>query len=131
MYEKNEDCFYYLTCYNENYAQPAMPEIENLHDGILRGMYKYRPAAEGKAHVQLFGSGTILNEALRAQQILSEKYQVAADVWSVTSYSELRRDARRRRSLEPPPSGRTGAGPVPAAGARRARTDRSSRRPIT
>jgi pyruvate dehydrogenase E1 component len=93
MYENNENCFYYLTCYNENYAQPAMPEIPNLHEGILRGLYKYRPASEGKAVVQLFGSGTILNEALRAQQILSEKYQVPADVWSVTSYIELRRDA--------------------------------------
>ncbi len=93
MYENNEDCFYYLTCYNENYAQPAMPEIPDLQEGILRGLYKYRPASEGKAIVHLFGSGTILNEALRAQQILSEKYQVPADVWSATSYIELRRDA--------------------------------------
>ena len=93
MYENNEDCFYYLTVYNENYPQPAMPDIPDLQEGILRGLYKYRPAEGGKASVHLFGSGTILNEAVRAQQILAEKYQVAADVWSATSYIELRRDA--------------------------------------
>jgi pyruvate dehydrogenase E1 component len=61
--------------------------------GILRGIYRLKPAAKGNAIAQLFGSGPILNEALRAQQILAEKYDVAADVWSVTSYNELRRDA--------------------------------------
>jgi pyruvate dehydrogenase E1 component len=61
--------------------------------GILRGIYRYSAEGEGKAQVQLFGSGPILNEALRAQQILSEHYEIAADVWSVTSYNELRRDA--------------------------------------
>ena len=102
MYEQNEARFYYLTVYNENYAQPPMPE--GVHDGILRGIYKYKPALEGKAKIQLFGSGPILNEALRAQQILAEKYQVAADVWSVTSYNELRRealDAERWNRLHP------------------------------
>lgn len=93
MYQEMEDCFYYLTVYNENYAHPAMPQIEGLREGILRGLYKYRPAPAGPATVQLFGSGSILNEALRAQQILAEKYGVAADVWSVTSYVELRREA--------------------------------------
>jgi pyruvate dehydrogenase E1 component len=93
MYENNEDCFYYVTVYNENYVQPKMPEIEGLEQGILRGLYKYRPAADGKAAAHLFGSGTILNEALRAQEILAQKYGVQADVWSVTSYIELRRDA--------------------------------------
>jgi pyruvate dehydrogenase E1 component len=93
MYENAEDCFYYLTAYNENYPQPAMPEGPAVREGILRGMYKVREALDGKAQVQLFGSGTILNEALRAQGILAEKYSVQADVWSVTSYSELRRDA--------------------------------------
>jgi pyruvate dehydrogenase E1 component len=63
-----------------------------VEEGILRGIYRYK-AAEGTASVQLFGSGPILNEALRAQGILAEKYGVAADVWSVTSYNELRRDA--------------------------------------
>jgi pyruvate dehydrogenase E1 component len=91
MYQANEDIFYYLTVYNENYAQPPMPE--GVREGILKGLYRYRPAANGNAAVQLFGSGTILNEALKAQQILAERYQVPADVWSVTSYSELRREA--------------------------------------
>jgi pyruvate dehydrogenase E1 component len=95
MYEKGDDCFYYITMYNEEYAMPAMPE--GAAEGILRGIYKIRAAesvgAKGEATVQLFGSGPILNEALRAQEILAEKFQIAADVWSVTSYTELRRDA--------------------------------------
>jgi len=91
MYEKNEDCFYYITMYNEDYPMPAMPE--GVEEGILRGIYKFRAAANGEATVQLFGSGPILNEVLRAQEILAEKYQIAADVWSVTSYTELRREA--------------------------------------
>ena len=93
MYENNEDRFYYLTVYNENYAQPPMPNIENLHEGILRGMYLYSPSQTGAAQVTLFGSGSILNEALKAQTILAEKYGIGANVWSVTSYTELRRDA--------------------------------------
>jgi pyruvate dehydrogenase E1 component len=60
---------------------------------VLKGIYKFQAAAKGKPKIQLFGSGAILNEALRAQQILAEKYNVASDVWSVTSYNELRRDA--------------------------------------
>ncbi len=91
MYENGEDCFYYITMYNEDYAMPAMPE--GAEEGILRGIYKFRAAANGEATVQLFGSGPILNEVLRAQEILAEKYQIAADVWSVTSYTELRREA--------------------------------------
>jgi pyruvate dehydrogenase E1 component len=91
MYEKGEDLFYYITMYNEDYAMPEMPEGSS--EGILRGIYRLRPAAKGNAVAQLFGSGPILNEALRAQQILAEKYNVATDVWSVTSYNELRRDA--------------------------------------
>jgi pyruvate dehydrogenase E1 component len=66
---------------------------EGVAEGILRGIYRYKVADNGNAQVQLFGSGPILNEALRAQKILAEKYQVASDVWSVTSYNELRRDA--------------------------------------
>jgi pyruvate dehydrogenase E1 component len=91
MYQQQEDRFYYITLYNEDYAMPEMPE--GVEDGILSGLYKYKPAAEGDAPVQLFGSGTILNEALRAQTILAEKYGVQSDVWSVTSYNELRREA--------------------------------------
>jgi pyruvate dehydrogenase E1 component len=71
-----------------------MPEMPpGCGEGILRGIYKYKSASGGKAAMQLFGSGSILNEALRAQNILAERYGVQADVWSVTSYNELRRDA--------------------------------------
>ncbi|HEV3040946.1 MAG TPA: pyruvate dehydrogenase (acetyl-transferring), homodimeric type [Candidatus Angelobacter sp.] len=91
MYQEGEDLFYYITLYNEDYAMPAMPE--NSREGIVRGIYKYKAAESGPAAAQLFGSGAILNEALRAQQILAEKYNLPADVWSVTSYNELRRDA--------------------------------------
>ncbi len=91
MYQEAEDRFYYITLYNEDYVMPQMPA--GVEEGILRGIYKLRPAANGNAAVQLFGSGPIINEALRAQEMLVEKYGVAADVWSVTSYNELRRDA--------------------------------------
>jgi len=96
MYVQNEQIFYYITLYNEDYAQPALPEGKQraaIAEGILRGIYKFKPAEKGKATVHLFGSGPILNEALRAQSILAEKFKVAADVWSVTSYNELRRNA--------------------------------------
>ena len=91
MYQELEDRFYYITLYNEDYPMPEMPP--GCEEGILRGIYKYKSAADGKAAMQLFGSGSILNEALRAQNLLAEKYGVPADVWSVTSYNELRRDA--------------------------------------
>ena len=91
MYGEMEDRFYYLTIYNENYTQPEMPE--GVAEGVLRGIYRYQTSDIGPAQIQLFGSGPILNEALRAQKILAEKHKVAADVWSVTSYNELRRDA--------------------------------------
>jgi pyruvate dehydrogenase E1 component len=91
MYQDGESIFYYITMYNEDYAMPAMPE--GVRDGIVRGIYKVRPAKQEKSVAQLFGSGPILNEALRAQEILAEKYGVQADVWSVTSYNELRREA--------------------------------------
>jgi pyruvate dehydrogenase E1 component len=93
MYENNEDHFYYLTVGNENYVQPPMPEGEALRNGILRGMYLYKASEKTPAQVTLFGSGSILNEALKAQKILAEQYGVGANVWSVTSYTELRRDA--------------------------------------
>ena len=91
MYEDGEDAFYYITMYNEDYAMPEMPE--GAREGIVRGIYRLKPAPGGKAVAQLFGSGPILNEVLRAQEILAEKYGVQTDVWSVTSYSELRREA--------------------------------------
>ncbi len=92
MYEEQEDIFYYLTVMNENYPMPPMPE--GCKEGILKGMYKFKASGnkESKLRAQLFGSGTILNEVLKAQQLLEEKYGVAADVWSVTSYKELYKD---------------------------------------
>jgi len=96
MYAEGEEIFYYLSVYNEAYVQPAMPKIEGITDGIIRGMYRYSStdSADSQRHrPQLFGSGTILREALRAQEILKEKFGIGCDVWSVTSYSELRRDA--------------------------------------
>ncbi len=93
MYQEQEDGFYYLTMYNENYAMPTMPE--NAEKGIIKGIYRYKKAQNGAASVQLFGSGPILNEALRAQALLEERYGIVADVWSATSYNELRRDALR------------------------------------
>jgi pyruvate dehydrogenase E1 component len=109
MYQNGEDRFYYITLYNENYAMPEMP-ADLKPEGVLKGIYKFRGAAKGKAKIQLFGSGPILNEALRAQQILAEKYNVASDVWSVTSYNELRRDAleaERWNRLHPDQPART------------------------
>jgi pyruvate dehydrogenase E1 component len=88
-----EDIFYYVTLYNDNYPHMAMPE--GCEEGILKGMYKLRPAtlnAKGNPKAHLFGSGPILPYALRAQEILAEKFGVAADVWSVTSYKQLRAD---------------------------------------
>ncbi len=103
MYEKGEEIFYYLTLYNEKYPMPAMPE--GSREGILKGLYKYKPAPEkGKHHAHIFGSGPIINQALKAQTILAEKYGVAADVWSATNYKWLRYDAlnaRRWNMLHP------------------------------
>jgi pyruvate dehydrogenase E1 component len=91
MYEKGEDRFYYIMIYNEDYAMPEMPA--GSEEGIIKGIYLFKAAEGKKATVQLFGSGPILNESLRAQSILAEKYGVQANVWSVTSYNELRREA--------------------------------------
>jgi pyruvate dehydrogenase E1 component len=106
MYERREDVFYYLTVMNENYAHPPMPEGSEVREGILKGMYKLQPAQNQKAkfRAQLMGSGAILNEVLKAQELLGAKYDVAADVWSVTSYKELHRDgleAERWNLLHP------------------------------
>ena len=130
MYAEGEEIFYYLSLYNENYAMPPMPA--GVEDGILKGLYKFKPGphipgapvsdparsnsderstrrvgdrCSGvplKAH--LFGSGPIINSALKAQEILAERYGVCADVWSATSYKLLRTDAvrcRRRNMLHP------------------------------
>src|SRR5579863_860877 len=92
MYKDGEDIFYYVTVMNENYAHPPMPE--GVKDGILKGMYLLRPAVDpnSKLRAQLFGSGAILNEVLRAQEILEKNYGVAADVLTVTSYKCLYTD---------------------------------------
>jgi pyruvate dehydrogenase E1 component len=91
--DKPEDVFYYITLYNDNY--PMLPMPEGAAEGILKGMHKLRPApAESKLpKVHLLGSGSILPHVLRAQELLAEQFGVAADVWSVTSYKELRREA--------------------------------------
>ena len=104
MLEEQEDVFYYVTVMNENYAHPAMPE--GAQEGILKGMYRLRAArgARRKASVQLLGSGTILREVLAAAHLLEQDWQVSADVWSVTSFTELRRegmDAERYNRLHP------------------------------
>jgi pyruvate dehydrogenase E1 component len=93
MYKEHDNVFYYITLYNENYQMPALPE--GAAEGVLRGMYKLQPASNRSrvSKVHLFGSGSILNEVLRAQSLLADQFEVAADVWSVTSYRELRRDA--------------------------------------
>lgn len=93
MYVNGESIFYYLTLCNENYPMPPMPK--GAEEGILKGMYLFKPSElkGAKLKAQLLGSGTILNEVVKAQQMLAEQYGVAADVWSVTSYKELRRDA--------------------------------------
>src|SRR6185369_1811434 len=94
MYAEGEEIFYYLSLYNENYAQPAMPP--GVEDGILKGLYKFKPGPEGKkikAHI--LGSGPIILSALKAQEILAERYGVSADVWSATSYKLLRTDVLR------------------------------------
>jgi pyruvate dehydrogenase E1 component len=104
MLEAQEDVFYYITVMNENYVQPAMPA--GAEEGILRGMHLVREAGGTgrEARVQLLGSGTILREALAAAELLEERFGVAADVWSVTSFTELARDgaeAERWNRLHP------------------------------
>ena len=91
MLEEQDDVFYYVTVMNENYPHPAMPE--NVSEGIIKGMYRIKEGAESKgAHAQLLGSGTILREVLAASELLQDDWNVSTDVWSVTSFTELRRD---------------------------------------
>lgn len=100
MFEKQENLIYYITLMNEFYTMPSMPK--GAEEGILRGLYRFKTAGEknSKLKAHLLGSGAILNEAIKAQEILAG-YDVAADVWSVTSYKELYRDAidTERRNL--------------------------------
>ena len=92
MYEKQESVFYYISVGNENYAMPPMPA--GVKEGIIKGLYRFSQSTKTpilKAH--LLGSGAIMNQVLEAQKILEEKYNVSTDVWSATSYNELRREA--------------------------------------
>jgi pyruvate dehydrogenase E1 component len=92
MYEKQESIFYYISVGNENHAMPAMPT--GVQEGIIKGMYRFKKSekkSDLKAH--LMGSGAIMQQVLAAQKMLEEKYNVSTDIWSVTSYNELRRDA--------------------------------------
>jgi pyruvate dehydrogenase E1 component len=94
LYAEGEEYFYYLTLYNESYKMPVMPP--GVEEGILKGLYRFKPASKGKkfkAHI--LGSGPLLREALRAQELLAEQFDVSADVWSATSYKLLRGDALR------------------------------------
>jgi pyruvate dehydrogenase E1 component len=104
MYVNQESIFYYLTVMNEQYAMPVMPE--GSREGILKGLYRFRASSMPNAplRAQLFGSGAILPEVIKAQEILESKYNVGADVWSVTSYTELYREghaAERWNMLHP------------------------------
>ena len=92
MYELQEDCYYYITVMNENYEMPKMPE--GVKEGVIKGMYKYKNSgSKSKLKAHLLGSGSILNETLKAQEILAKDYDVSADVWSVTSYKNIHYDA--------------------------------------
>ena len=97
MYQEGETAIYYIMVGNENYVMPKMPE--GCEEGIVKGIYKFRSVeADGSKHrVQLFGSGAIMNCVLDAQKLLAEKYNISSDVWSVTSYTELRREAQECR----------------------------------
>jgi pyruvate dehydrogenase E1 component len=90
MCAEQEDIFYYIGVMNENYAHPALPP--GAEEGILRGMYPLQAGGKGKVRVQLLGSGTILREVLAAAELLNSDFGIPADVWSVTSFSELRRE---------------------------------------
>jgi pyruvate dehydrogenase E1 component len=102
MCDEQEVVFYYLTVMNENYVQPALPD--GAEEGILRGLYRLRAGGGDGPRVQLLGSGAILREVLAAGELLMADFGVEADVWSVTSFTELRREAldvERRNRLNP------------------------------
>ena len=106
MYGDGESIFYYLTVMNEPYEMAAMPKGDGVREGIIKGLYRFKTTGKPKSKLraQLFGSGAILPEVIKAQAILEEKYGVGADIWSVTSYGELYRDghaAERWNMLHP------------------------------
>ena len=89
--QRGDDVFYYVTLYNENWAMPPKPE--GAEEGVLRGLYRFSVAESGERRVQILASGPILLQALRARDVLAEKFGVAADVWSATSFQQLRNEA--------------------------------------
>ncbi len=91
MYSQNEDVFYYITLENENYVQPEMPK--GVEEGIIKGMYQIKNTKRNDIKVQLLGSGPILNEVIAASKLLKDDWGIESDIWSVTSYSELHKDA--------------------------------------
>jgi pyruvate dehydrogenase E1 component len=102
MYKENEDVLYYITTMNENYVHPPMPS--GVEDGILKGMYLLQVGGQGQVRAQLMGSGTILLQVLLAAKLLADDFGIPSDVWSVTSFNELRRDgleAERWNQLHP------------------------------
>ncbi|KVO13407.1 alpha-ketoglutarate dehydrogenase [Burkholderia ubonensis] len=101
MVEQQRDVFYYVTVTNENYAQPSAPDgdPDALREGILKGIYPLSPASRDTARVQLLGAGAILGEALAAQRMLKEDWDIDAAVWSVTSFTELQRDGMEAERL--------------------------------
>jgi pyruvate dehydrogenase E1 component len=125
MLERQHDVFFYVTMMNENYAQPNLPD--EAHGDVIKGLYRFAPArATRQAQVRLLGSGAILREVIEAQRLLADDWNVHAEVWSATSFSELEREAReveRWNRLHPDAAPRTshvaaclaGAAPVVAA----------------
>lgn len=90
MYEEDKDLFYYITLMNENYIQPQMPE--GVEEGIIKGIYKFRKNKKLKHHVNLMGSGTILNEVIAAAELLKSDFNISADIWSIPGINQLHRD---------------------------------------
>jgi pyruvate dehydrogenase E1 component len=91
MIGEQENVFYYITTMNENYVHPPMPA--GIEEGILKGMYLFQVGGQGKIRAQLMGSGTILREVIAAAELLEKDFGIPSDIWSVTSFNELRRDA--------------------------------------
>ena len=95
MYEKQEDIFYYITLENENYLQPSMPD--NVEEGIIKGIYLLKSGENGKIKVQLLASGSMVNEVIEASKLLKSDWGIDSDIWSVTSFSELHREAEDKK----------------------------------
>lgn len=94
MYLAGDDVIYYITIMNEKYKMPRIPKRKKIQEGIIKGMYKYKSSRNNEYNLNLLGSGTILNEVLKAAEILKKDYAVSSDVWSVTSYKQLYDNAR-------------------------------------